>query len=118
MRFAKQSAAKALIHGEMKSVELCQAYILMSMYPVPERSWDRDLSGYIRVLLSGVFIATCSFYSFDISTVLRPLYAWIKRQKSTQRPRTRNVNLSIEFASGNYASILIEGQRYNLEGLG
>ncbi|PBK66480.1 hypothetical protein ARMSODRAFT_1021285 [Armillaria solidipes] len=44
MRFAKHSAAKALIHDEMKSVELCQAYILMSMYTVPERSWDRDLS--------------------------------------------------------------------------
>ncbi|KAK0440527.1 hypothetical protein EV421DRAFT_1737193 [Armillaria borealis] len=44
MHFAKHSAARALIHDEMKSVELCQAYILMSSYAVPERSWERDLS--------------------------------------------------------------------------
>ncbi len=44
MRFAKHSAANALVQDEMKSVELCQAYILMSIYAVPERSWDRDLS--------------------------------------------------------------------------
>ncbi|KAK0234481.1 hypothetical protein EDD85DRAFT_84347 [Armillaria nabsnona] len=44
MRFAKHSAANALIQDEMKSIELCQAYILMSIYSVPERSWDRDQS--------------------------------------------------------------------------
>ncbi|KAK0214522.1 hypothetical protein IW262DRAFT_275863 [Armillaria fumosa] len=44
MHFAKHSAAKALIHDRMKSVELCQAYILMSSYAVPERSWEKDLS--------------------------------------------------------------------------
>ncbi|KAK0502116.1 hypothetical protein EDD18DRAFT_1346684 [Armillaria luteobubalina] len=42
MHFAKRSAANALILDGMKSVELCQAYILMSIYPAPERSWDRD----------------------------------------------------------------------------
>ncbi|KAK0214512.1 hypothetical protein IW262DRAFT_1300599 [Armillaria fumosa] len=44
MRFAKQSAANALIQDRMKNVELCQAYILMSIYAVPERNWDRDQS--------------------------------------------------------------------------
>lgn len=44
MRFAKHSAANALVQDEMKSVELCQAFILMSIYAIPERSWDRDLS--------------------------------------------------------------------------
>ncbi len=42
MHFAKYSAANALVLDEMKSVELCQAYVLMSIYAVPERSWDRD----------------------------------------------------------------------------
>ncbi|KAK0214506.1 hypothetical protein IW262DRAFT_1406602 [Armillaria fumosa] len=42
MHFAKCSAAHALVLDEMKSVELCQAYILMSVYTAPERSWDRD----------------------------------------------------------------------------
>ncbi len=44
MRFAKHSAANTLVQDEMKSVELCQAYILMSIYAVPQRSWDRDQS--------------------------------------------------------------------------
>ncbi len=42
MRFAKYSAANALVHDDMKNIELCQSYILMSIYAVPERSWDRD----------------------------------------------------------------------------
>ncbi|KAK0187333.1 hypothetical protein F5146DRAFT_1209911 [Armillaria mellea] len=44
MYFAKLSAANALVLDEMKSVELCQAYSLMSIYAVPEKSWDRDQS--------------------------------------------------------------------------
>ncbi|KAJ7485082.1 hypothetical protein B0H11DRAFT_1149994 [Mycena galericulata] len=43
MHFAKHSAANALIDG-WKSVELCQAYILMSIYAVPARKWEEDRS--------------------------------------------------------------------------
>ncbi|KAG2028998.1 hypothetical protein BDR03DRAFT_1019039 [Suillus americanus] len=43
MRFAKHSAANALIDA-WKSVELCQAYILMSIYAVPARRWEEDRS--------------------------------------------------------------------------
>lgn len=43
MHFAKHSAANALIDG-WKSVELCQAYILMSIYVVPARRWEEDRS--------------------------------------------------------------------------
>jgi hypothetical protein len=43
MQFAKYSAANALIDG-WKSVELCQAYILMSIYAVPARKWEEDRS--------------------------------------------------------------------------
>ncbi|KAK0214500.1 fungal-specific transcription factor domain-containing protein [Armillaria fumosa] len=42
MHLAKYSAANSLVQDDMKSVELCQAYILMSIYTVPETSWDRD----------------------------------------------------------------------------
>ncbi|KAF8631666.1 hypothetical protein AX17_005067 [Amanita inopinata Kibby_2008] len=41
MHFAKHSAANALIDG-WKSVELCQAYILMTVYAVPARRWEED----------------------------------------------------------------------------
>ena len=43
MHFAKSAAANALIDG-WKSVELCQAYILMSIYSVPARRWEEDRS--------------------------------------------------------------------------
>ncbi|OJA14638.1 hypothetical protein AZE42_02677 [Rhizopogon vesiculosus] len=43
MHFAKHSAANALTDG-WKSVELCQAYILMSIYAVPARKWEEDRS--------------------------------------------------------------------------
>jgi hypothetical protein len=43
MHFAKSAAANALIDG-WKSVELCQAYILLSIYSVPARRWEEDRS--------------------------------------------------------------------------
>jgi hypothetical protein len=43
MRFAESDAAHALVHG-CGSVELCQAYILMSIYAVPTRHWEDDRS--------------------------------------------------------------------------
>lgn len=39
MHFAKSAAANALIDG-WKSVEVCQAYILMSVYSLPSRKWE------------------------------------------------------------------------------
>ncbi|KAK0471060.1 hypothetical protein IW261DRAFT_1513660 [Armillaria novae-zelandiae] len=53
MHFAKCSAANALVLDEMKSVELCQAFLLMSIYTVPEGSWDRDQTWlYIGIAVS------------------------------------------------------------------
>lgn len=43
MHFAKSAAASSLIDG-WKSVELCQAYLLMSVYAVPARRWEEDRS--------------------------------------------------------------------------
>ncbi|KAI9445815.1 hypothetical protein F5148DRAFT_1153666 [Russula earlei] len=43
MHFAKTAAANELIDGR-KSVELCQAYILLSIYAVPARRWEEDRS--------------------------------------------------------------------------
>ena len=43
MHFAKHAASTALIDG-WKSVELCQAYILMGVYAVPARRWEEDRS--------------------------------------------------------------------------
>ncbi|EMD31564.1 hypothetical protein CERSUDRAFT_119609 [Gelatoporia subvermispora B] len=43
MHFAKHAAAEGLLNG-WKSVELAQAYILMSIYSVPARRWEEDRS--------------------------------------------------------------------------
>lgn len=58
MHFAKHSAANALIDG-WKSVELCQAYILMSIYAVPARRWEEDRSW----LYTGLAIRYMLFHS-------------------------------------------------------
>ncbi|KAJ7727299.1 hypothetical protein DFH07DRAFT_851955 [Mycena maculata] len=41
MHFAQLAAGTALISGH-KCVELCQGYILMSLYPVPARRWEEE----------------------------------------------------------------------------
>jgi hypothetical protein len=41
MHFAKSAPLSALIDG-WKSVELCQAYILISIYAMPVPCWEED----------------------------------------------------------------------------
>ena len=41
MHYAQLAAGTALISGQ-KSVEMVQAYILLSLYPVPFRKWEDD----------------------------------------------------------------------------
>jgi len=43
MHFARHAAANALTDG-WKSVELCQAYILLGTYGVPAKRWEEDRS--------------------------------------------------------------------------
>ncbi|KAK7043609.1 hypothetical protein VNI00_008220 [Paramarasmius palmivorus] len=49
--FARDAAGKALIEGQ-KSIEMCQAYLLLAVYPVPKKKWAEDRSW----LLMGVAI--------------------------------------------------------------
>ena len=51
MDFARDAAGRALIDGS-KSVDVCQAYLLMAVYPVPKKKWAEDRSW----LLMGVAI--------------------------------------------------------------
>lgn len=54
MDFARDAAGRALIDGS-KSVDVCQAYLLMAVYPVPKKKWMDDRSW----LLMGVAIRYC-----------------------------------------------------------
>ncbi|THU99310.1 hypothetical protein K435DRAFT_751881 [Dendrothele bispora CBS 962.96] len=49
--FARDAAGKALVEGS-KSVDICQAYLLLAVYPVPKKKWTEDRSW----LLMGVAI--------------------------------------------------------------
>ena len=60
MHFAKHSAANALTDG-WKSVELCQAYILMSIYAVPARRWEEDRSWLYAGLATRYSSLICAF---------------------------------------------------------
>ena len=39
MQYAQLAAGTALISGN-KNVEMCQAYLLLSLYPIPARKWE------------------------------------------------------------------------------
>ncbi|KDR72902.1 hypothetical protein GALMADRAFT_73007 [Galerina marginata CBS 339.88] len=67
MHFAKHSAANALIDG-WKSVELCQAYILMSIYAVPARRWEEDRSW----LYTGLAIRIATDLNLHIVSTTKP----------------------------------------------
>lgn len=67
MHFAKHAAANALIDG-WKSVELCQAYILMSLYTVPARRWEEDRSW----LYTGLAIRIATDLSLHQVSEIRP----------------------------------------------
>jgi hypothetical protein len=51
MHFSKSAASSALIDG-WKSVELCRAYILMTIYAWPAGRWEED-RGWLYTLLFG-----------------------------------------------------------------
>ena len=54
MHFARHAAANALVDG-WKSVELCQAYILLSTYGVPAKRWEED-RGWLYIGLAIRFV--------------------------------------------------------------
>ncbi|KAJ3931253.1 MAG: putative fungal-specific transcription factor [Lentinula lateritia] len=67
MHFAKHSAANALIDG-WKTVELCQAYILMSIYAVPAKRWEEDRSW----LYTGLAIRIATDLNLHQASTTRP----------------------------------------------
>lgn len=72
MHFAQLAAGTALISGH-KCVELCQGYILLSLYPVPAKRWEEERGwlylglairfvGFLFIHLTHAdnFISTCT----------------------------------------------------------
>lgn len=62
MKYARLAAGSCLIGGQ-KSIEAVQAYVLLSLYPVPARRWEDDrnfmyLGLAIRSVVLRAFVST------------------------------------------------------------
>ncbi|KAF9485193.1 hypothetical protein BDN70DRAFT_871586 [Pholiota conissans] len=68
MHYAQLAAGTALIGGN-KNVEMCQAYILLSLYPVPARKWEDQRSW----LYLGLAIRTATDLNLHLPTTAKPL---------------------------------------------
>ncbi|KAH9942813.1 hypothetical protein B0H21DRAFT_695974 [Amylocystis lapponica] len=67
MHFAKRAAAEGLLNG-WKSVELAQAYILLSIYAVPARRWEDDRSW----LYTGLAIRIATDLNLHHASTIQP----------------------------------------------
>jgi len=61
MEFARDLAGKGLVEGH-RSVDVCQAYLIMAVYPVPKKKWAEDRSW----LLMGVAIRWIRHWHMDL----------------------------------------------------
>ncbi|KAF8656844.1 hypothetical protein AX16_002392 [Volvariella volvacea WC 439] len=68
MRYAQLAAGTALISGK-KNVEMCQAYILMSLYPVPAKKWEDQRSW----LYLGLAIRCATDLNLHIPNTAKPI---------------------------------------------
>ncbi|KAL0571546.1 hypothetical protein V5O48_010422 [Marasmius crinis-equi] len=103
MHFAKHSAAIALVDG-WKSVELCQAYFLMSIYAVPARRSEEDPSW----LYTGLAIRIAADLNLHMSPTTKPHN---EKQEREMLNRTRvwmmcfNLDRSTAIQSGKPSTI-------------
>jgi len=116
MHFAKHSAANALIDG-WKSVELCQAYILMSIYAVPARRWEEDRS-WLYTGLAIRYVSSVHLPSVLIPlAVLQQISTFIMYPPLSPSMRRTNARHSIVRGSGWFASTWTVQRLPNLENL-
>ncbi|KAF9005589.1 fungal-specific transcription factor domain-containing protein [Cyathus striatus] len=78
MEFARDAAGKNLIEGR-RSLDICQAYLIMAVYPVPKKKWTEDRSW----LLMGVAIRMAMELELN-----RPPSADCDERESLNRTRT------------------------------
>ncbi|THH32747.1 hypothetical protein EUX98_g1452 [Antrodiella citrinella] len=81
MHFAKHAAANALITG-WKSVELAQAYILLSVFTVPERRWEEH-RGWLYIGLAARLATDLNLHQVS------PVKPTSERQEREMLNRTR-----------------------------
>ena len=104
MHFAKHSAANALIDG-WKSVELCQAYILMSIYAVPARRWEEDRSWLYTGLAIRYVCRSCLDTDSNSIVALRRILICTRWQRPSRRMRNKSERFWIGYVCGWSVSI-------------
>ena len=77
MQYAQLAAGTALISGN-KNVEMCQAYLLLSTYPLPARKWEDQRTW----LYLGLAVRFFNFFSYALFGLL------ILTHIGTERPLT------------------------------
>lgn len=69
MHYAQWAAGTALIGGN-KNVEMCSAYILLSLYPVPSKKWEDQRNWlYLGLAIRYDFFIHSVVVVIDIGTV-------------------------------------------------
>ncbi|KAG6888923.1 hypothetical protein C0995_004936 [Termitomyces sp. Mi166 len=68
MQYAQHAAGMALIGGH-KNVEMCSAYILLSLYPIPAKRWEDQRSW----LYLGLAIRTATDLNLHLPNTAKPL---------------------------------------------
>lgn len=58
MEFARDAAGKALVDGSI-SIDVCQAYLLMAVYPRPGKKWDKDRSWMLMGVAIRFVLVSC-----------------------------------------------------------
>ncbi|CCO32231.1 hypothetical protein BN14_06285 [Rhizoctonia solani AG-1 IB] len=73
MHYAKSAAATAITDG-WKSLEVCQAYLLLSVYPQPAKSWAEDRGWlYLGCAIRLIYSDPESISGFNESTEFGPI---------------------------------------------
>lgn len=78
MEFARDAAGEALTEPS-KSVDVVQAFLLLAVYPVPERKWSEDRSG--------LFVGVAFRMAVELG-LNQPLPADYNERESLNRTRT------------------------------
>ncbi|KAF7373022.1 hypothetical protein MSAN_00509600 [Mycena sanguinolenta] len=93
MQFAKRSAANALNEG-WKTIELCQAYLLLSIYAVPVQNWEQDCTW----LFTGVAIRLAT----DLNLHQEPIGTATQADEQWERER---LNRTLRQTAGDKARL-------------
>ncbi|KAF8959024.1 hypothetical protein BDZ97DRAFT_1906286 [Flammula alnicola] len=76
MEFARDLAGQGLVEGH-RSVDVCQAYLIMAVYPVPKKKWVEDRSWLLMGNGYGIGIESTATPTYDEREALNRTRTWL-----------------------------------------